>query len=176
MLCDSEGSYDNQQRVDNDSSFVAQYASGALLVYQQSVSGSTSASHIKLERGGKITPYTPNPEDNAQILPFSLEEQVVPGEFWDGRQVYVRSFRGSVHAAIGGNYIARNCFRGPVNIVDVSGSISGLISGDPTTYYSFPVGAGLTLRSENTSMAYSTERNDMGAMTYNITVKYVYEE
>lgn len=111
----------------------------------------------------------------ASLVPFSLEEQAVPSEFWDGKQVYVRSFKGSVHAAIGGNYIARNCFRSAVKIVDVSGSISGLLSGDQTTYYSFPVGVDLTVRSENTSMAYSTERNDMGTMTYTITVKYVYE-
>lgn len=28
----------------------------------------------------------------AALVPFSLEEQLVPGEFWDGRQVYVKTY------------------------------------------------------------------------------------
>lgn len=174
VLCEKEGSYNDQQRVDNNGTFVAKYPSGALLVYQQSEEGSTSASHIKLESGSKITPYTQHPDDLAQVIPFSLEEQAVPGEFWDGRQVYVRSFQGSVHAAIGGNYIAVNCFRNAVNIVEASGSISGYI-GEDSRLYSYPVGNHFHVSSLGNSLTYATDRNDMSAMTYTITIKYVYE-
>ena len=44
---------------------------------------------MQVEWGTEATPYCYNP-----TLPFSLEEQIVPGEFWDGKQVYVRSFKG----------------------------------------------------------------------------------
>lgn len=109
----------------------------------------------------------------AAIVPYSLTEQLVPGEFWDGKQVYVRAFKGSVHGVVGGNYIAQSCFKSnAVNIVEAKGCLSGYLSGDSTVYYSFPVGVNWSVRTEGNSLAYSTERADMGAMIYMLTVKY----
>ncbi len=46
--------------------------------------------NIQIEYGTEATPYCYDP-----TLPQSLTEQVVPGEFWDGKQVYIRSFKGT---------------------------------------------------------------------------------
>lgn len=124
---------------------------------------------MQVEYGTLATPYTYNP-----TLPYSLTEQLVPGEFWEGKQVYQRTFKGSVHGAIGGNYIARNCFNsGNIVLLSSWGSLNGYLSGDTEVCYSFPVGTNWNIRTENDSLAYSTERADMGTMTYNVTIKYV---
>lgn len=60
-----------------------------------------AAKNIKLETGNKATPYIPNPADIARVLPYSLDKQLVPGEYWSDmegnvKQVYQRSFRGAI--------------------------------------------------------------------------------
>lgn len=67
----------------------------------------------------------------ASLIPFSLEEQAVPGEFWDGRQVYVRSF--IIEGAWGDNgFISSDGFQtidipiaaGVSSVVQYTGSIN----------------------------------------------------
>lgn len=55
-------------------------------------------SKIKIEEGTKATPFIPG--DTASIIDYTLEEQIVPGEFWIGqdgikRQVYMKTFIGN---------------------------------------------------------------------------------
>lgn len=52
-------------------------------------------SKIKVEEGTKATPFIPG--DTASIIDYTLEEQIIPGEFWldengAARQVYCRTF------------------------------------------------------------------------------------
>ena len=61
---------------------------------------------IKLERGTIATPWCPASKDVALIFPFSVDEQLVPGEFWPNdegnpSQVYIRSFIGTTQATKG---------------------------------------------------------------------------
>lgn len=124
--------------------------------------------NIQIEYGTEATPYCYNP-----TLPFSLEEQIVPGEMWEGKQVYQRTFKGTVHAAVGGNYIARNCFKSTNTIlVDAWGSING----EPTTFlghnYSIPLGRRWDIDIQDDSLTYVTDFDFMGNMSYTLTVKY----
>lgn len=128
-------------------------------------------------KGLSSNDYTNTEKEKLAGIPVldyaSLEEQLVPEEFWGGKQVYQRTFKGTVHAAVGGNYIARNCFKSTNTIlVDAWGSINGEPTSSLGHNYSIPLGKRWDVDIQDDSLTYVTEFDFMGNMSYTITVKY----
>ena len=108
---------------------VPDYANDVTSITFYFMSPGISKPRIKLERGAKATPYIPNPADISQMLPYSLDEQIVPGEFWEEKQVYQRVFKQSTS-------VGHVVMYGVTDIVDAWGYVINPVTGNRDTLIS----------------------------------------
>lgn len=123
----------------------------------------------------------------AALVPYSLEEQPVPGEFWNGKQVYIRTFAGTTPAEPDGHSLramtlepaATACqylHGGIQGIMPHSFAQSGGIEFNNNLYWTYDSNPGYGLRVMGAYAPIENVRgninNYLGNHTYEITFKY----